>query len=143
MCAAGQGNYFLVAVGTAALTEKLVPNLWQNEDSESGYRAVSSSNVTQDSWKDGRFVSMWQPLKTTFWFWSPNKFSDKLLECLFRSICKNNIIGMESALQHSFVLFCSNFLTLISCFLIWFQLDQFVRKIFPIRHKFCVGENSL
>lgn len=65
MCAVSQGNYLLVAVGTAALTEKLVPNLWQNGDSESSYRAVSNSNVSQDPWKDGRSVSMWQPLKTT------------------------------------------------------------------------------
>lgn len=30
MSAVSQGNYFLVAVRTAALAEKLVPNLWQN-----------------------------------------------------------------------------------------------------------------
>lgn len=30
MYAASQGNHFPVALGTAAFTDKLVPNLWQN-----------------------------------------------------------------------------------------------------------------
>lgn len=52
-----------------------------------------------------------------------NSLINSLSVCL-GPICKNNLIGMEFTGQPSLLLFYYNFLTLISCFVIWFELDR-------------------
>lgn len=70
-------------------------------------------------------------MKALFSFDLPlNLLVNSLSVCL-GPICKNNLIGMESTGQHSLLLFYYNFLTLISCFVIWFELDRSWKKPSP------------